>query len=94
MVPHARRCCVSNRQLKREQSEVFAIPYFHTISMESGSLLLHSDYSQWHHLLAHECKQIIVDEWKRLVELKRISIYAFVVMPKSLSYHLVNRGRI
>ena len=57
--------------------------------MESGKLYFFTaTILNWKHLLAHdECKQIIVDEWKRLVELNRISIYAFVVMPNH--YHII-----
>ena len=59
------------------------------MSMESGKLYFFTaTILNWNHLLADdECKQIITNEWRRLVELNRISIYAFVVMPNH--YHTI-----
>ena len=57
--------------------------------MESGKLYFFTaTILNWQHLLAtDECKQIIVDEWKRLIKLHRITLYAFVIMPNH--YHII-----
>ena len=57
--------------------------------MESGKLYFFTaTILNWQHLLAtDECKQIIIDEWKRLIKLHRITLYAFVIMPNH--YHII-----
>ncbi|MBA3649336.1 MAG: transposase [Chitinophagales bacterium] len=57
--------------------------------MQSGKLYFFTaTILHWKPLLAHEeCMQIIGDEWKRLVMLRRISIYAFIIMPNH--YHII-----
>ena len=42
----------------------------------------------WQHLLQNDtCKQIIVDQWQRMTDEERISVYVFVIMPNH--YHVI-----